>query len=96
MNVNLYGGLNMKRIVETEEGSGFEGALGTKISLWCGIYIYTGILSGVSEDSVELSEPMVVYETGDLVSGPWKDAQKLPSPWRIIKSSIESWGPAKC
>lgn len=86
----------MERIVVTENDSGFECALGTKVAIWCGVYIYTGVLSGVNEDHIELSDPMIVYETGDLLTGPWADAQKLPSPWRVMKQGIESWGAAKC
>jgi len=86
----------MKRIVETAEESGFEAMLGEKISVWCGIYIYTGQLTGVNEDQIELTNAYIIYETGDLASGPWKDAQSLPGIWRIMKRGIESWGKAKC
>ena len=85
----------MKRIVETEDG-GFEVMLGEKITLFCGIYIYTGTLVGVNKDHVELEAPKLVYETGDLTAGLWKDAQPLPGPWRVMYHGIESWGPAKC
>ena len=85
----------MKRLVETT-GEGLEAYLGEKVCLFCGVYIYTGILSGVNEHDVELSEPMLVYETGELNSGDWKDAQSLPSPWFVRTAAIESWGAAKC
>ena len=85
----------MKRIVETPDG-GFDALLGEKITLFCGGYIYTGVLAGVNTDHVELKDPKLVYETGELASGSWKDAQVLPSPWRVMRQSIESWGPAKC
>ncbi len=85
----------MKRIVETEDG-GFEAMLGEKITVFCGIYIYTGKLAGVNKDHLELEDPKLVYETGALDSGSWKDAQPLPSPWRVLYQSIESWGKAKC
>lgn len=85
----------MKRIIETPE-AGFEAMLGEKITLFCGVYIYTGVLSGVNADHVELTKPQLVYETGELTSGAWKDAQALPSPWRVMRQGIESWGAAKC
>jgi len=85
----------MKRVVEIDDG-GFDAMLGEKVCLFCGVYIYTGILSGVNTDHLELTEPKIVYETGPLASGDWKDAQPLPSPWRVMKGGIESWGPAKC
>ena len=85
----------MKRIVETQDG-GFDAMLGEKVTLFCGIYIYTGTLAGVNTDHLELHNPYLVYETGDLSCGPWKDAQQLPSPWRVMRQAIESWGAAKC
>ena len=85
----------MKRIVETTDG-GFGALLGEKISLFCGVYIYTGRLTGVNEDHLELDEAKLVYETGELAAGPWSDAQDLPSPWRVMRQGIESWGHAKC
>ena len=86
----------MKRIVECDEVSGFDAMLGEKVALFCGVYIYTGILSGVNDDHLELSEPKIVYETGELSEGKWTNAQHLPSPWRVMRQGIESWGPAKC
>ena len=85
----------MKRIVETTDG-GFEALLGEKLCLFCGVYIYTGTLAGVNEDYLELTDALLVYETGELALGDWKDAQKLPDSWRVMRQSIESWGPAKC
>jgi len=84
----------MKRIVETDDG-GFQAMLGEQISLWCGVYIYTGKLAGVNADHLELDEPKIVYETGELGASEWKDAQALPSPWRVMLQGIESWGPGK-
>ena len=85
----------MQRVVETDEG-GFPAMLNEKVCLFCGVYIYTGVLSGVNDDHLELTDPKLVYETGDLSSGGWTDAQPLPSPWRVMLQGIESWGPAKC
>lgn len=86
----------MKRIIEDDGLSGFESVLGKKVCLFCGIYIYTGTLSGVNSDHLELSDAKLVYETGELTTGDWKDAQCLPVPWRVMICAIESWGPAKC
>ena len=86
----------MKRIVETSDDTGFEAMLGEKVCLFCGVYIYTGTLTGANDDHVELSNAKLVYETGELASGEWKDAQNLPGVWRVMKVGIESWGKAKC
>ena len=85
----------MKRIVETTDG-GFEAVMGEKVTLFCGVYIYTGKLTGVNDNHLELEDALLVYETGELNSGEWKDAQSLPSPWRVMIQGIESWGAAKC
>ena len=85
----------MQRIIETVDG-GFVACLGDKITCFCGVYIYTGTLTGVNDDHVELTDPQLVYETGELTTGEWSDAQALPSPWRIMKAGIESWGMSKC
>ena len=86
----------MKRIVETTDDAGFDAMLGEKVAVYCGVYIYTGTLAGVNDDHIELSPAKLVYETGELASGGWKDAQSLPGTWRVMKAGIESWGVAKC
>ena len=85
----------MRRVVETDDG-GFEAMLGEKITCFCQIYIYTGRLVGVNEDHLELDDAKLVYETGELSSGEWTDAQALPGRWRVMKQAIETWGAAKC
>jgi hypothetical protein len=85
----------MKRIVETPDG-GFEALLDEKITLFCAVYIYTGRLAGVNEDHLELSEPKIVFQTGNVKAGEWDEAEELPTPWRVMRQAIESWGAAKC
>ncbi len=85
----------MKRIVEASELTGFEAMLGESIIILSGVYHYSGIVAGVNEDHLELSDPKLVYETGVWSDKNWKDAQPLPSPWRVMLQSIESWGPGK-
>jgi len=69
--------------------------LGKNITFWCLNYIYTGKVSGVYADQIELSEPQVVYETGDFGDPKWKDAQPLPNTIFIMRRNIESWGVLK-
>lgn len=85
----------MKRIVEVEEQSGFDAMLGEPIIILSGVYHYAGIVSGVNDDHLELTKPKLVYETGNWGANNWKDAQDLPSPWRVMLQGIESWGPGK-
>jgi len=86
----------MKRIVEDTNPSGFDAVLGEKVMVICNIYIYTGKLVGVNDDHLELDDAKIVYETGKLDEGNWKDAQPLISPHRVMKQAIESWGLSKC
>ena len=87
----------MKRVMTTtDDFSDLDTMLGEKVTLIGGVYIYTGVLSGVSDVHVKLDDPKLVYETGPLMDSEWKDAQSLPSPWRVMLANIESWGPAKC
>ena len=85
----------MKRLVEVAEGEGLEGLLGQSVTLFCGIYIYTGKLVGVNETCVKLSDAGIVYETGALTDKSWKDMQPLPSDWYVQTASIESFGVLK-
>jgi len=85
----------MKVVVTEVEGEGLESFLGKSITLFCGVYIYTGKLVGVNDSCVKLSEAKIVYETGPLNSGGWKDAQPLPNDWYVTRQSIESFGQMK-
>lgn len=82
----------MKCLIETKDNEGLEALIDQRITLFCMNYIYTGKLVGVNETCVKLEEAAIVYETGELTSGAWKDAQKLPNCWYVQTSSIESFG----
>lgn len=85
----------MKVVVKEVEGEGLESFLGKPITLFCGTYIYTGIVSGVNDKCIKLSNAKIVYETGELKSSSWKDAQDLPNDWYVMTQSIESFGHMK-
>lgn len=85
----------MKRIIETDDTDGFESMLGETVTFFCLNYIYTGKLVGVNSIYLLLEDVFIVYETGELSSKDWKDAQPLPHSWRIQVSAIESWGKLK-
>jgi hypothetical protein len=81
-------------VIEVEK-EGLLKLMGERVTLFCLNYIYTGTLTGVNDSCVLLSEASIVYETGELCSKEWKDAQKLPSDWYVTLSSIESYGVLK-
>lgn len=85
----------MKKLVEiTEEG--LETHMGERMTFFCMNYIYTGVLAGVNEMCVLLTDAHIVYETGSFKEKGWKDAQKLPhDAWYVQLASIESWGHMK-
>lgn len=86
----------MKVLVETKEGEGLEAFMGQNITLFCGVYIYTGKMVGVNDTCVKLEDAKIVYETGPFNSKDWKDAQALPTKfWYVTTQSIESFGICK-
>ena len=86
----------MRKIVEEVGGEGLEKLLGEVITLFCANYIYTGMLSGVNDTCVLLTDASIVYETGDFTDKGWKDAQKLPGKeWYVQTLAIESFGKMK-
>ena len=82
----------MKKIVTEVQGEGLEKLLGERVTLFCLNYIYTGVLSGVNDSCVLLTDAAVVYETGPFGEKKWKDAQALPTDWYVRLDCIESFG----
>lgn len=82
----------MKKLIDVK---GLEGLLGQRITLFCGNYIYTGLLVGVNEMFVKLEKAAIVYETGKLTDKDWKDAQPLPHDWYVMLGFVESFGVLK-
>ena len=82
----------MKRIVDGITSEGLDKLLGERVTLFCINYIYTGKLSGVDESCVLLTDAAIVYETGELTSSIWTDAQSLPHDWYVQITAIESFG----
>ncbi len=83
----------MRKVVQVTEvdGEGFDGLLGQKVTIFANTYIYTGILEGVNESCIKLTDAAIVYETGAFSEREWKDAQSLPNPIYIQMSAIESF-----
>lgn len=86
--------MSMKKVVTVTEvdGEGLLSLLGEEVVVWCMNYIYSGTLSGVNETYIKLDNAHIVYETGELNSKTFKDAQKLPNSWYINTAAIESFG----
>lgn len=83
----------MKRVIVQSTNEGLESLMGERVTLFCTRYIYTGVLTGLNDNFVLLTEPSIVYETGDFSKKDWGDAQKLPKDeWYVMLHSIESFG----
>ena len=78
-----------KLIEEVDEG--LIKLMGQRVTFFCMNYIYTGKLVGVNDKDVMLTEASIVYETGPLNDGQWKEAQELPHDLFIMTNSIESY-----
>lgn len=67
--------------------------IGENVVLLCMNYIYAGKLTAVDDHYAHLDNAFIVYETGELRSTTWKDAQRLPDDdWLVKLSAVESFG----
>lgn len=77
-------------VVEVEE-AGLITLLGKHVLVFAANYIYTGILSGVNDTCLELSEPKIVYQTGAFSNDTFEDAQSTGSDVLFVQTNaIES------
>lgn len=85
----------MKVLIEVK-GEGLESLMHEKVILFCANYFYAGKLEGVNKTFVKLSDPKIVYETGDFSATMWKDAQSLNVPELYVRiAMIESFARGK-
>ena len=85
----------MKKLIEEVENEGLIKLMGERVTFFCLNYIYTGKLTGVNDQFVQLTDAAIVYETGTLTDREWKDAQKLPGPVYIMLATVESFSVLK-
>ena len=84
----------MKKLYE-DTTEGLISFLGERITVMCANYFYTGVLVGVNDDCIKLTDAGIVYETGELSSKMWTDYQELPYDWYVQCAAIESFGVLK-
>lgn len=82
-------------VMSDEEGTGFDTLKGKVITIFSLNYIYTGKLIEINDSCVLLEDPSIVYETGELTSKSWEDAQELPNKLYVQMNCIESFGIVK-
>ena len=88
----------MKKLVNGQEveGEGLTSLLGEQVLLLCANYFYTGRLDGVNETCVLLTDPSIVYETGQWTAKGYADAQKLHTDKLYVQvTAIEAFGLSK-
>jgi hypothetical protein len=78
--------------VEMVDGEGLVALLGQRVLLLCANYFYEGVLEGVNETCVLLSDAGIVYETGKWDDASWGDRQQLPCEWYVQREAVESYG----
>ena len=88
--------IKMKRVIETDEQSNLEKLLGKKVLIMCSNYFYTGTLSGVNDVFIELTDPAIVYETGEWSNRDYQTVENMHTDkWNVSISHIESFGLSK-
>ena len=86
----------MKKLVQEIENEGLEKLLGETVTLLCMNYFYNGELVGVNDTCVLLSEPKLIYETGEWTDSQWKDAQDMGIEELYVQThSIEAFAVTK-
>jgi hypothetical protein len=81
----------VKKEVYEEECSGLASLLGERVLLMCANYFYEGVLDGVNDSDVLMSDVGIVYETGKWNEKAWGDRQQLPGPHFVRIQAIESY-----
>jgi len=76
----------MKIMVTEVENEGLTALMGKTVTLFCGVYIYTGKLVGVNDTCVKLEDAGIVYQTGSFTDKKWKDCQSLPNDCTLPRS----------
>jgi len=85
-------GERMKRIIEDNE-AGMISLMGKRVTFFCANYIYTGVLTGINDTCVEITDPAIVFETGPFSDEKYSDEQQLPMKKHFIQTGlIESFG----
>jgi|TARA_R110000787_G_scaffold3653_3_gene14191 hypothetical protein len=86
----------MDVMIKQVESEGLKALMGETVTLFCGVYIYSGTLVGINDSCVKLEDAGIVYETGSFTEKKWKDKQNIPSGvWYVTTQSIESFGVLK-
>jgi len=79
------------QVVETGQ-TALESLVGEQITVFCLNYFYHGELKGVGEESILLSNPKIVFETGSYSDKGFKKSEDLKTQELYIKkSAIESF-----
>ena len=80
-------------VKEKAETSGLSDLIGEQVTFFCLNYIYHGKVLSCDNGSVKITNPKIVYETGDFNENGFQDAQKLEcSEFNIQIGIIESFG----
>jgi hypothetical protein len=85
----------LQTITEVLE-EGLEALIGKTVEIYCGNFIYAGILTGVNTTCIKLTNPHIVYETGKHDATSYLRVESLCKNCQYIQVSfIESFGETK-
>jgi len=85
----------MQKLIDVKD-AGLPSLLNEKVILFCANYFYAGTLTGVNKTFVLLTDPSIVYETGEWGAKAWKDAQPLHVKELYVRvSMIEAYAKGK-
>jgi hypothetical protein len=75
---------------------GFLALLGKTVEIYCGNFIYAGVLTGVNTTCIKLTKPHIVYETGKHEASAYLRVESLCKDCQYIQIPfIESFGETK-
>ena len=67
---------------------------GVRLMFVCGAYIYAGKVENAGHENIELSEAVLVYDTGPYNDKYWKESDYIGNI-NLVVSQIEAWGPSE-
>lgn len=68
---------------------------GQWLTFICGIWTYAGKVTAECNEHVTLDPAYQIFDAGDWKEPEWKTYERIPTPWCIRKSAVESWGVGK-
>lgn len=69
--------------------------VGQGLTFFCRDWIYAGKVVAIHDNFVILDPCWQIYDFGQWSNPKWKTYERIPTPWCVQKSAVESWGVGK-